>query len=66
MGPIIEDNLGRALIIKQGSFWDVICTPIAGTLLAVSVVTAVLSYMRTVKTERGLSDPKFGAQKDTE
>lgn len=52
MGPIIENNLGRAMIIKRGDLWEVISTPIAGTLLILSVVTAVWSYMRTIKQER--------------
>lgn len=52
MGPIIENNLGRAMIIKHGDFWAVAGSPIAASLLAISVVTAVWSYIRTVKQEK--------------
>jgi putative tricarboxylic transport membrane protein len=52
MGPIIENNLGRAMIINRGDFWAVVSTPIAGTLLVISIITAVWSFVRTVKQER--------------
>ena len=52
MGPIIEDNLGRALIISNGDLWKVVSRPITASLLTISVVTAVWSYVRTVRTER--------------
>jgi putative tricarboxylic transport membrane protein len=63
MGPIIENNLGRALIIERGNLWDVVTTPIAGSLLVISVVTAVLSYIRAVRTERqSTQEQKDGTQ----
>ena len=52
MGPIIEDNLGRAMIIANGDLWAVVSRPITATLLTVAIVTAVWSYFRTVRTER--------------
>lgn len=51
MGPIIENNLGRALIITRGDLWEVVSRPITATLLIVAIVTAVWSYVRTVRTE---------------
>ena len=60
MGPIIENNLGRALIIERGNLWDVVTTPIAASLLIVSVITAVFSYVRAVRTEQ----QSTAAQKD--
>ncbi len=55
MGPIIENNLGRALIIEGGDLWDVVSKPITASLLIVSFVTAVISYIRTVRSEREMS-----------
>jgi putative tricarboxylic transport membrane protein len=52
MGPIIEDNLGRAMIISNGDLWKVVSRPITASLLTISIVTAVWSYVRTVRTER--------------
>ena len=52
MGPIIETNLGRALIINRGDLWAVVSSPIAATLLIVAFATAVWSYVRTVRQER--------------
>jgi putative tricarboxylic transport membrane protein len=52
MGPIIENNLGRAMIIKHGDFWAVATSPIAASLLTISVITAIWSYIRTVKQEK--------------
>jgi Uncharacterized protein conserved in bacteria len=49
MGPIIEVNLGRALIIQGGDLLAVVSTPITAVLLAIAAVTAVLSYWRTVR-----------------
>ena len=48
MGPIIETNLGRALIIKRGDLWEIVSTPIAGTLLVISLIAAVMGYVRSV------------------
>ena len=61
MGPIIEVNLGRALIIEGGDLWAVITAPITALLLVLSVIAAVFSYLRTTSaekqdTKRGIAD----------
>lgn len=48
MGPIIEQNLNRGLIIAGGDVWDIVTRPITAGLLIVSIVTAVLSYRRSM------------------
>lgn len=58
MGPIIENNLGRALIIERGDLLDVVSKPITATLLVISLVTAVLSYVRAIRTEKIINRPK--------
>ena len=64
MGPIIEDNLGRAMIIANGDLWAVVSRPITATLLIVAIVTAVWSYFRTVRTERAAAEKEQGEAAD--
>lgn len=49
MGPIIENNLNRALVITQGDFGALVARPITLTILILAVVTAVLAYRRSTK-----------------
>jgi putative tricarboxylic transport membrane protein len=49
MGTIIEQNLDRGLIIAGGDLWAIVTRPIAAGLLIVAVVTAVLSYRRSMQ-----------------
>ena len=46
MGPIIEVNLGRAMIIEGGNLWAVVSAPITAFLLGASLVSAIVSYLR--------------------
>jgi putative tricarboxylic transport membrane protein len=57
MGPIIETNLGRALIINGGDLWAVVSRPIVATLLALALVTAVWGYVRTIRAEMRQPEP---------
>lgn len=52
MGPIIEQNLNRGLIIAQGDLWAILTRPITAGLLIVAAVTAVLSYRRSMTATR--------------
>lgn len=47
MGPIIENNLNRALVITLGDFSALATRPITLTILILAVVTAVLAYRRS-------------------
>jgi putative tricarboxylic transport membrane protein len=47
MGPIIEVNLNRAMLISRGNVIDVITRPITLTILAIAVTTILFSYYRT-------------------
>lgn len=47
MGPIIENNLNRALVITQGDVVALVMRPITLVILVLAVVTAVLAYRRT-------------------
>ena len=46
MGPIIEQNLNRALIIHTGDLAAVFLRPITLTILTLAVLTAILAYRR--------------------
>jgi len=52
MGPIIEVNLNRGLIIDGGDLWAIVTRPITAGLLIVAVATAVLSYRRSMQAAR--------------
>jgi putative tricarboxylic transport membrane protein len=46
MGPIIERNLNRALIISTGDLSEVFLRPITLTILVLAVLTAIFAYRR--------------------
>jgi putative tricarboxylic transport membrane protein len=48
MGPIIEVNLNRGLIIDGGDIWAIVSRPITAVLLIVAIATAILSYRRSM------------------
>jgi putative tricarboxylic transport membrane protein len=48
MGPIIEVNLNRGLIIEGGDIWAIVSRPITAGLLIVAIATAILSYRRSM------------------
>jgi putative tricarboxylic transport membrane protein len=43
MGPIIEQNLNRALTISAGDVWAVLTRPITATILVLALATAIYS-----------------------
>lgn len=49
MGPIIEINLNRALLIHQGDFMAVVSRPITMVIVVLAIVTALFSYFRNLK-----------------
>lgn len=48
MGPIIEQNLNRAMVIHLGDFGTVISRPITLTILGLALVTAIAAYRRSL------------------
>lgn len=50
MGPIIEVNLNRALVITQGNIIEVITRPITLVILSVAIITTLYSYLRSKKS----------------
>lgn len=49
MGPIIEQNLNRALVITQGDIIVILSRPITLFILSLAVVTALAAYRRSAK-----------------
>ncbi len=49
MGPIIEQNLNRALVISQGDVMVVLSRPLTLFILFLAVVTAAAAYRRAMK-----------------
>lgn len=47
MGPIIEQNLNRAMVINLGDFIAVISTPLTMFILGLAVITAIAAYRRS-------------------
>ncbi len=61
LGPLVEMQFRRAMVLARGDFIDVISRPIAGTVIAISaailiwtLVAAIVRYRRGVK---GVSEP---------
>lgn len=46
MGPIIEQNLNRVLIINLGDFFAVLKSPLAASILILAVISAIVGYRR--------------------
>lgn len=49
MGPIIEQNLNRALVITQGDVMALLSRPLTLFILSLAVVTALAAYRRALK-----------------
>lgn len=52
MGPIIEDNLSRALTITGGNVSGILLRPITAVILLLALVTAVYSIAAMLRTAR--------------
>jgi TctA family transporter len=52
LGPMMEENLRRALLLSRGD-WSVFVTrPLSGSLLAVAVLMLVIVLLPSVKSKR--------------
>lgn len=47
MGPIIEQNLNRAMVIHLGNFFEIVTRPITMFIIFLAVVAAVAAYRRS-------------------
>jgi TctA family transporter len=52
LGPMLEENFRRAMLLSRGSFGVFVTRPISGTLMgliAVFIVWQLVSFVRTVR-----------------
>jgi TctA family transporter len=52
LGPMLEENLRRAMLLSKGSFSTFIERPISATLLGLSVVALVLVLLPAIRAKR--------------
>ncbi len=52
MGPIIEQNLNRALTINGGDFFAIIVRPITATILLLALITVIYSILNILRTAK--------------
>jgi putative tricarboxylic transport membrane protein len=52
LGPLMEENLRRAMLIARGDATVFVTRPISGTLLAVAVILLILAALPTLRKRR--------------
>jgi putative tricarboxylic transport membrane protein len=52
LGPLMEENLRRAMLIARGDPTTFVTRPISGTLLALSVFLLVLAALPMIRSKR--------------
>jgi putative tricarboxylic transport membrane protein len=52
LGPLMEENLRRAMLIARGDPTTFVTRPISGGLLAVAVFLLVLALLPTIRQQR--------------
>jgi putative tricarboxylic transport membrane protein len=52
LGPLMEENLRRAMLIGRGDATVFLTRPISGTLLAISLILLILSVMPAIRKKR--------------
>jgi len=61
LGPMLEENFRRSLLLSRGSFSIFVTRPIAGTLLAMIglfVLWQMFAFVRDIRRARGAAPPK--------
>jgi putative tricarboxylic transport membrane protein len=52
LGPMLENNLRKALILSHGDFWTFVERPISGTCLAIALVMLIIPLMPALRKKR--------------
>lgn len=52
LGPLLEQNFKRALVLSEGSFWPFVQSPISLTFLSLAVIVAVLSSLPSIRKRK--------------
>ncbi|MGO2148013.1 tripartite tricarboxylate transporter permease [Halomonas sp.] len=55
LGPMMEDNFRRAMLLSSGDFATFIERPISATILAIAALILVWSFFSTLKARRALA-----------
>lgn len=55
LGPMMEDNFRRAMLLSSGDFATFINRPISATILAIAALILVWSFFSTLKARRSLA-----------
>jgi TctA family transporter len=53
LGPLLEENLRRAMILSRGDPSTFITRPISATLLAIALAVLIIVFLPSVKKKRG-------------
>jgi len=56
LGPMLEENFRRAMLLSRGSFGTFVQRPISGTLLAliaVFIIWQMISFFRAARAQKG-------------
>ncbi|NKF31154.1 tripartite tricarboxylate transporter permease, partial [Pseudomonas sp. BGM005] len=52
LGPLLEENLRRAMILSRGDPTTFVTRPISATLLAIAVAVLIVVFLPSVKRKR--------------
>jgi putative tricarboxylic transport membrane protein len=52
LGPLMEENLRRAMLIARGDPTTFVTRPISGTLIGIAVVLVLVAVMPTIARKR--------------
>lgn len=52
LGPLLENNLRKALILSRGDFWTFVERPISGTCLAIAAVMLIIPLLPALARKR--------------
>ncbi|GGE46182.1 hypothetical protein GCM10007276_24230 [Agaricicola taiwanensis] len=49
LGPMVEENLRRAMLLADGNFLEIVSRPLAGSIIAVTVIMAAILLILSIK-----------------
>jgi TctA family transporter len=49
LGPMVEENLRRAMLLADGNFLEIVSRPLAGSIIAVTVVLAAVLLLLSIR-----------------
>jgi putative tricarboxylic transport membrane protein len=52
LGPLMEENLRKAMLIARGDVFEIVTRPITGGLLLISLALLVIAVLPTIRRRR--------------